>query len=169
MDIKSTSFRFPTGTVERIRALAVRKESMTDVLLRALSVLENHNNAAIPHGALLTTDLEQRVARLEKILGIDHNNAAIPQGALLATDDAMKVATDDVTQGALLATDDAPALTLAIEASSKKTYPQSVKDKAVAMKADGVTNGDILVMIQNECGYSPVSNISKLLKKWSSE
>lgn len=62
--IEKTSFRFPAGTTDRIKSLAQPGESMTRVLLRALTAMENATQE--DQAAALT--LEGRVAALERAL-----------------------------------------------------------------------------------------------------
>jgi hypothetical protein len=157
MALTPMSFRLPTETRDRIRALAQPGESLSSVIVRAVAALE----AAPP--VLTKTDILIRQLELleARLVGLEKRSPSVAQNvAQAAPNGSTSAAVQEV-------------LTVALEQGfaaarpSQQVYPQEVRQMALAMADRGATPLAIRQAVEDACGHEPGSkNWSRVFSAW---
>jgi hypothetical protein len=175
MALTPMSFRLPTETRDRIRALAQPGESLSSVIVRAVAALE----AAPP--VLTKTDILLRQLELleARVVGLEERSPPVAQQALQPPQEHSVNVVQPVVQTAPKGNTSAAVqevLTSALEQGfaaacpalpSQQVYPQEVRQMALAMADQGEPPAAIRAAVKDACGHEPGSKSwSRVFRAW---
>ncbi|WP_146108885.1 hypothetical protein [Chromatium okenii] len=158
-------FKFPDGTKQRIQSLSQPHESMTNVMLRAINLLERSIDQSIP----INTELESTES-ISVNTRIDSIEASMTQIDKMFEDVLNQLAAMQASFAAFEVRLSAIEAGAVSELTSVKEVSLDVRLVAVAMKAAKKTNEEIQAYIGNATGkrfsFSFKQNLSNNLENW---
>ncbi|MGV0950969.1 MAG: hypothetical protein ACOYB3_09855, partial [Azonexus sp.] len=172
MALTPMSFRLPTETRDRIRALAQPGESLSSVIVRAVAALE-----AAPPVLTKTDMLLQQLELLEaRLVGLEERSPPVAQQTLQTPQERSVNLVQVAPQGSSTSAAVQEVLTTALEQGfaaacpalpRRQVYPQEVRQMALAMADRGATSRAIRQAVEDACGHEPGSkNWSRVLGAW---